>query len=500
MSPMEVSSSPRHHATAGPDGLPTLRAPPCGKLGNVKNLQRTWPREAMPPAPPSHPVSSAYGKGVESAVRRPDLCAAASPRYDHERHLDFGSGAYPHEAARGPPVQSASCLTPRPPSDIAPARGAGRRVGSLRRAPSSDGGSGRGEKSGDCSLPPVPLTARERYGNGSPEEALGGSGSSAFSERGRDRSGSRRTRTKQPPAAPQKARSSHSCEKPAAAAASQKSQASSQRPASPRCWQPSSPGSTGVPSSLACSGYFSPATSPAGHSEFAGTALSSFSSAPVVEQKREQDPQGASNFRNILDAIERQRDMWNDRTSSLMSGSRPGTAASGTRPASSSGNQVAEAASQEPPEVASETLAPAASALEEDSPGAEAPEPEAAPAAEDPDLGESLIAEALRKAGMDPSVVAVSDLEKIQSSEKSAEAHDSGTLEPVAEADSRPSSHRGSWQASSQNWAAERARKKRERLAAGLRSGAGTPCGSTGRLTPDMPSESETCEQSRTES
>eukprot|EP00930_Biecheleria_cincta_P072127 TRINITY_DN59573_c0_g1_i1.p1 TRINITY_DN59573_c0_g1~~TRINITY_DN59573_c0_g1_i1.p1 ORF type:complete len:472 (+),score=87.25 TRINITY_DN59573_c0_g1_i1:36-1451(+) len=466
MSPLEVASSPRHHAMAGSEALPTLRAPVCGKLGNVKNLQRTWPREAMPPAPPGHPVSNAYGKGVESAVRRPDLCTAASPRYDHERHLDFGSGAYP--------AQSAGGMTQRPPADIAPPRGAGRRPASLRRAPSCDAGSGRGEKSGDCSLPPVPLTARERYGS-SPEEALGGSGSSAFSERGRDRSGSRRTRTKQPPAAPQKARSGdYSCEKPAATS-SRKSQASSHRPASPRCWQASSPGSTDVPSSLACSGYFSPATSPAGHSEFAGTALNSFSSPPVVEQKKEQEPQeqGASPFRSILEEMEREREMWNDKTISLMSGSRPGTA-SGSRPASSAGHQAAEAGKQ------------AAEAASQDSREAHAPEPEATLAPEDADLGESLIAQALWKAGMDPSVVAVSDLEP-----QNLEQIDDRSVE----ADSRPSSRRESWQASSQNWAAERARRKKERLAAGLRSGAGTPCGSTGSLTPDM--SSEKCDRMR---
>jgi len=367
---------------------------------------------------------------------------AAYPRCPEEAS-GYGSCAYPEAG-----------LTPRPPD--AP-RAARRPNG--RRAPSYDS-SAPSEKTRDT-LPRVPLTARERSVC-SPEEVrrdeFGGSGSSGFSTaRGArsDRSESRRP--KAVPAA-DKAETRLSRSQDGEKRSASRTQKAHRAP-SPRHF-PSSPGSTATTAapSQGLSGRGSPAPSGAGHNESAG-ALSLASS--------QAGPEGASSFQSIMDEIERDREMWTLKSTALRNESRPGTASrpgTSSQPVKCDQTEAQLEGSELPDEEEGKAPAELPKEVSFAEPKVEITEEVKALELE-VDLGESLIATAMRNAGLDPESIAISELVVEQE-------------EATPQEDAIPEEGTARWQMSSKNWAAERARRKKERC-----SGAGTPCGS-GRQSP----------------
>jgi len=291
-------------------------------------------------------------------------------------------------------------------------------------------------------------------------DEFGGSGSSGFSTaRGArsDRSESRRP--KAVPAA-DKAETRLSRSQDVEKRSASRTQKAHRAP-SPRHF-PSSPGSTATTAapSQGLSGRGSPAPSGAGHNESAG-ALSLASS--------QAGPEGASSFQSIMDELERDREMWTSKTTALRNESRPGTASrpgTGSQPAKCDQTEAQLEGSELPNEEQRAAEGKAPSELPKEVSFAE-PKVEITEASSDEvkalelevDLGESLIAAAMRNAGLDPESIAISEL----------------MVEPE---EATPEEGTARWQMSSKNWAAERARRKKERC-----NGAGTPC-SSGRQTP----------------
>eukprot|EP00931_Biecheleriopsis_adriatica_P022924 TRINITY_DN14601_c0_g1_i2.p1 TRINITY_DN14601_c0_g1~~TRINITY_DN14601_c0_g1_i2.p1 ORF type:complete len:502 (+),score=73.49 TRINITY_DN14601_c0_g1_i2:23-1528(+) len=468
------------------DPLPMLR-PPCGKM----NDSRLWPRGVQGPAPPSAPYPNmATGKGIESSLRRSDC---PSPRRPPASPRHGAGAAYPEESRElAPPVAPGTVLTPRPPSDGV----ARRKVGASRREKSSDSFASSGKPTGTM-LPPVPLTARERSVR-SPEESLGGSGSSSFSARQRsDRSGSQRTRTSAQ--APQKAPSSARREN----SERRKEQEMSQNcePASPDSTWSARPGQRSTPNGRESPSSAGERSESVGHAPQRRKAsdffLANFEdgmlslNGPDISESKEASNEGepASSFQSIMEQMERDRELYEEKTIALATGgSRPGTSTASASTAAVSMPSTADVAPPaqdleplEPPEAQGD-LSEAAQLPVDDS---LAPQPtqgsigevaqvSESPLADEPDMGESLIAAALREAGFNPDSVAVSDLMGLEESPLETEESPLETVSEVKEG--------GRWQKSSKSWAAERAKRKKERY--GLRSGAATPCSSAGRATP----------------
>lgn len=170
-------------------------------------------------------------------------------------------------------------------------------------------------------------------------------------------------------------------------------------------------------------------------------------------------------FLSLLEQMENEKQMWEERPLGLIAGSasRPGTAGNAAAAASRPGTASA------PPAGATETQGadtlPCTDDVEEVVVADVAPlTSEAHDVLEDEPDGESRIAAALRDMGVEPSVEAVAEF--VRSGETPA-------------GQSRPAS---SWASSSRLWAAQRMRRKKERR--GPRSGAGTPVAAAAGNTP----------------
>ncbi|CAE7328210.1 dennd5b [Symbiodinium natans] len=374
MSPLDPERAERN------EELPELRMKCDGKL---------TPRSRPPAAPGVRRVGSYQDAALDS------------PTSDQTST----GGAYPEVA---PP---ASCFAPRPPAEL-PARSSGRRVQAEKsQTPRQKGGS--------TSLPPVPLTARERYRQ-SPD--LGASGSSVSSarrsrdSRDRDRSSSQHARTVAGVPSQELGTKSEPSRKLANTVAAVAAKPPQARAASPEIRGPSSE----APS----------CPSPA--------ILDLLNDALGQEEVRR------SSFHDILDEMEREKELWNEKMVALLS---------------SSPSPPAPPAASSPSQLQNE-----AATVEEAVPSELDVEPPPAEPLEDVELGESVIARAMREAGIDPESTSMADL--------FAAAGDAEIGE-IAEEVSEASTSRGGWRSSSRSWAAQLARRKKGRCG----SGRTTPCG-----------------------
>lgn len=335
---------------------------PCGKLGGESG--KLTPRR-LPPCEGFHEM-------------------LASPLVNEL------TNAYPQEQVAPP-----TFLTPRPP-ETPPSR---------RRGPAPVVAE-EVRKGSSMSLPPLPLTARERRDG---REELGASGSSISSRR----SGSRGLQ----PTPPSKEK---------------------KKPPMPKAPSPKEEASSRASSSLG------PSRPSSGDQKASEVELE----APEledVEPKPCQVPQ-------VVEEMEREKELWNEKTLALLSSNPNLSAYASTATAPSSPPSIdattAEIMSWMPPDAGvDEALT-------------EQPEPDTA---EPLDLGDSLIAQAMREAGLNPDQTSFTDL----ASEPS-----------MVEVPERCGTSR-SWRSSSKSWAAQLAKRKKERC----NSGRATPC--SGRETPD---------------
>lgn len=378
---------------------------PCAKLGDSSKLT---PRR-LPPC-----------EGFSEA---------ASPRR-------FGgvTNAYPeNQDVRGPAAPLP--LTPRPPAEGPEGR-------SARRRHAGAGATGATapmeERKVATSLPPVPLTAREAR----PRDEFGASGSSMAS-------GASARRPKDP-----KERTSERRKPPMPKAPSPKDEVSSR--ASSSQGRPSS----GVPAlwdldlapELFTSELGEVLTENAESSEQANEDLDPFSAE--LGRARGSRPQTwnepSSSFVQVLEEMEREKELWHEKTMALLSSTPNLSTAPGSTSTSSTAPTAATAATPVPdPSPVDEELAEAEMdelpEAEMDEPPSDEPQP-------------SLIAQALRDAGLDPEETTFMDMDL--SSETLTEAP-------------------RTWRSSSKSWAAQVARRKKERCS----SGRATPC--SGRETPE---------------
>ncbi|CAE7810287.1 dennd5b, partial [Symbiodinium microadriaticum] len=278
-------------------------------------------------------------------------------------------GAYPEVA---PP---ASCFAPRPPAEL-PSRSTGRRAQGERATCQTPR-----QKGGSTSLPPVPLTARERHWQSSDPGASGSSVSSArrsLPERdGRSSSQHARTVTGAP------SKESGTKSEPSRKLA-QTTKPPSRETASP-----------------VFAGYSS-APSPESHeseSREEGPRAWEMPSCPspaimdVLSDALGQEDVRRNSFHDIISEMEREKELWNEKMVALLS---------------SSPNPPVTAPSSDPSQLPSNTAA--TDEAEVPSELDMAPPPLTVEPLKDVDLGESVIARAMREAGMDPESTSMVDL------------------------------------------------------------------------------------------
>lgn len=375
---------------------------PCAKLGDSSKLT---PRR-LPPC-----------EGFSEA---------ASPRR-------FGgvTNAYPveNQDVRGPAAPLP--LTPRPPAEGPEGR-------SARRRHAGAGATAPEERKVATSLPPVPLTAREAR----PRDEFGASGSSMAS-------GASARRPKDP-----KERTSERRKPPMPKAPSPKDEVSSRasssqgRPSSgaPALWD------LDLAPELFTSELGEVLAENAESSEQANEDLDPFSAE--LGRARGSRPQTwnepSSSFVQVLEEMEREKELWHEKTMALLSSTPNLSTAPGSTSTSSTAPTAATAATPVPdPSPVDEELAEAEMDELPEAEMDELPSDEPQP---------SLIAQALRDAGLDPEETSFMDMDL--SSETLTEAP-------------------RTWRSSSKSWAAQVARRKKERCS----SGRATPC--SGRETPE---------------
>lgn len=462
-----VVASPRPRLVLS-DALPSLHTPPCNKLGGETKLQRLLQRPVPSPAPPGVPPTPG-SKSIESSLRRPPVAAGMLPPSPRHRSspsspVDFDvaslSGAYPQTnrysmvAVAGQLAMSGS-LTPRAPSLDAP-RGASRRPNASshsnsRRTPSSDG-SAYGSLL--ATLPPVPLTARDNIlcvEQASVQEII------ALSQglhSARTRSSSRSSGSRQVPFGPAK---------------EDIEVIDSRQAASLRL--------------------------PSQHEDsyellhIAGNACQSPSGTLVLQNAFTDSSKvvegGSIGFRNILEGMNRDREIWECKISSLVctagiekdASTESGTGSSPVPPTSSQSQAKHASSSSRPGSARAKPLKTEESFGSFQSPSESTSadsfsdtlgllgnmdnSSDGSRVLDDVDLGESLIATALKEAGLDPALMESSEL-------MVADIEPSTSLSSTRSGDSH-------WAFASKGWAAERLRRKRE---IALRSSEGTPADS----------------------
>lgn len=488
--------------------------PPPSKLAPPLPRVRGWP-----PAP-STPPAQGLGKSIESvmrpvppaalgpSLRSPPSSASAAVLDNLDPDL-FPRGFEPGPGGFEP--GPGGVLTPRPPSSGLPgARRPPRRASS--EGPDSAGRdaplSAR-DRATPRERPPLhvpPLTARERR---EPAEAAKQPRSSSHSRRTpREREGSRPTSAgarpeERPEARPMRGSSARHTSKDGGAPLGGYPEKSPAR-GEPRPRVASQSRTSRPPRSPPEQVASSPSPRSELSCELAEHSLSGSTCEPVMasptaaalaivaaEQASPDAAAGPSpGFLSLLEQMENDKKMWEEKMLSLMAGpsSRPGTAGSATagaasRPGTASAPEVRaeelragadeEAQASSSPFVEDEEegnvaesvpASPDIHSRTEDaaSPSSSSSSSVAPEAEEEP--GESLIAAALRAAGVEPSLEAVADF--VRGGEKPAGQR-------------RQSS---SWAWSSKQWAAERLKRKKERC--GSRSGAGTPLGAAAGNTP----------------
>jgi hypothetical protein len=482
-----VVASPRPRLVLS-DALPSLHTPPCSKLGGETKLQRLLQRPVPSPAPPGVPPTSG-SKSIESSLRRPPVAAGMLPPSPRHRSspsspVDFDvaspNGAYPQTnrcsmvAVAGELAMSGS-LTPRAPSVDAP-RGASRRPNASshsnsHRTPSSDGSAYGSLR---ATLPAVPLTARDNMlcvEQASVQEIIA---LSHGLHSARTRSSSRSSGSRQVPCGPAKEEhsrrvsSNHSAKRTYSIDAVIDS-----RQASPRL--PSQQEDSYELLNIAANACSVLSQSPS------GTLVLQNASADSSKE-----PEGGSiGFRNILEGMNRDREIWESKISSLVctagiendastesgTGSSPvppSSAQSQAKHASSSSRPCSARAKQLKTEESVGSFQSPSESTSADSlidtlglPGNVDNSSDGSRVLDDVDLGESLIATALKEAGLDPALMESSEL-------MVADIEPSTSLSSTRSGDSH-------WASASKGWAAERLRRKRE---SALRSSAGTPADS----------------------
>eukprot|EP00933_Yihiella_yeosuensis_P056442 TRINITY_DN5562_c2_g2_i1.p1 TRINITY_DN5562_c2_g2~~TRINITY_DN5562_c2_g2_i1.p1 ORF type:complete len:525 (-),score=96.11 TRINITY_DN5562_c2_g2_i1:153-1727(-) len=508
------------------DSLPSLRTPPCRKLGGDYGKYRVGQHTAAPPpAPPGAPPSAGSGKLVESSIRRSPLLNESGPA--SPRHFGPGShipldadplspnhygdaAAYPQagNAARAVPVAANSGLTPRPPSDQAP-KGAVKRpnatgaLGSSRRIPSQD--ASIAASGGSRAQQTAPLTARESSSRRH-REVQDKESARSQSPRGAQRGSSRSRNEKKPPGSSESNRStSHR----------RSQQCSGQPPPTPRGQVTSrgaGPASCGVVVAGAGHRAASPRNRPASSST-SQYSLSERGSPEMIDTKElaialstpvpAVESGSSSSFQNIMQEMSKDRELWDSKVLRLVSSSRPGTA-EGPRPTSSSSrpsssvdesrsgdDSRAVGAAAELLILAEEAMAEEKSEMKDQDAGSGDVSTDAGSGDMGADVleldpGESLIAVALRSAGIDPETADVSDL--MIEGEEPAESIAFGMPslpEHIPSASSTRSGDSSKWAASAKSWAAARVRRKKEISEQKSRSNTGTPTSCTaGRASP----------------